>query len=53
MKKKDMVWTSLVVWNSLSEAYAWDSPSGAYAWDNPHWLIGGSVGQELMPGIVR
>ena len=39
-RKRYIVWTSLVMWNS--------SP-GAYAWDSPHWLIGESAGQELMP----
>ena len=43
-RKRYMVWTSLVMWNS---------PPGAYAWDSPHWLTGGSAGQELMPGTVR
>ena len=51
-RKRYMVWTSLVMWNSRPGAYAWDSPPGAYAWDSPHWLTGGSAGQELMPGTA-
>ena len=29
-RKRNMVWTGLVMWNSLPGAYAWDSPTGLY-----------------------
>ena len=36
-RKRNMVWTGLVMWNSLS---------GAYAWDSPHRLMCGRIWSE-------
>ena len=36
-RKRNMIWTGLVMWNSLS---------GAYAWDSPHRLICGRIWSE-------
>ena len=36
-RKRNMVWTGLIMWNSLP---------GAYAWDSPHRLICGRIWSE-------